>query len=407
MQSRLPFIAVMATIMIDAMGIGLILPVTPDLIEQIMGEDISHAALWGGVLSFTYAAMQFLFGPTIGNLSDRFGRRPVLITSLVILGVDYLIMSVAQSVWLLVLARAMSGIAGATQSTATAYLADTSSKEKRAANFGLVGAAFGIGFVLGPFVGGVLGEIGVRGPFLAAAALALMNATLVYFTVAESLPVEKRRVLEWRRCNPLSALMRLRQIPAIGLLVLVELLFVLSTHVYPVIWSFFATLQFGWSPGMIGASLAAYGLLTALVMGWLIRKILHRLGEVRTALLGLGVNVVALVVVGINTSPVLVFVLMPIIALGAIAGPAIHGIMSNEVSDSEQGELLGVLTSIAGIAAILSPPLAAATFWVFTNENAPVFLPGAPFLVSAILAAGALILFRRWQTGQARQAATE
>lgn len=399
MQSRLPFIVVMSTIMIDAMGIGLIMPVMPDLIGEILGEGVSQAAVWGGALAFTYAAMQFLCGPTLGNISDRFGRRPVLITSLVVLGIDYVLLAVAQSIWLLFLARLMAGIAGATYSTASAYLADSSSKEDRAANFGLVGAAFGIGFVLGPLLGGMLGEFGTRAPFIAAAGLALGNACLAWFALPETLKPENRRAFDWRRGNPLKALMRLRGIPAIGMLVAVEFFYVLSTHVYPVIWSYFATLQFGWSPGMIGVSLGAYGILTALILGLLIRWVLKWLGEMRTAQAGLVINVVALVLVGVNQSGILVFVLMPIITLGAIAGPAIHGMMANRISDSEQGELQGVLTSIAGISAVLSPPLSAATFWAFTNENAPVFLPGAPFLVSALLAAGALVLFHLWRRG--------
>lgn len=397
MKSRLPFVVVLSTIVIDAMGIGLIMPVMPELVSEILGQGVTQAALWGGLLSFTYAGMQFLFGPSLGNLSDRFGRRPILITSLVVLGIDYLVMSVAQTIWLLLIARLMAGVAGATYSTAAAYLADTSSKEKRAANFGLVGAAIGVGFVLGPLMGGLLGELGTRAPFVAAAGLALSNACLAYFVLPETLKPENRRPFEWRRGNPLKALMRLRAIPAIGMLVAVEFLYVLSTHVYPVIWSYFATLQFGWSSGMIGASLATYGILTALILGLMIRWVLKRLGEMRTALLGLIVNILGLLLVGINQSGILVFVLMPVITLGAIAGPAIHGMMANQVSDSEQGELQGVLTSIAAIAAVLSPPLSSAVFWAFTNDNAPVFLPGAPFLVSALLAIGALILFLRWQ----------
>ena len=399
MQSRAPFIIVMATLMIDAMGIGLIMPVMPDLIGEILGQGISSAAVWGSLLSFTYAAMQFLFGPMIGGLSDRFGRRPVLMFSLIVLGIDYMIMAAAQVMWLLILARMMSGIAGATYSTATAYLADSSTREKRAANFGLVGAAFGIGFIIGPAIGGLLGELGSRAPFIAAGLLALGNAVFAYFALPETLTVENRREFQLRRANPLRALLRLKAVPAIGLLLVVDFLYVVATHVYPVIWSYFAKLQFGWSSGMVGASLATYGLTTAIVLGLVIRPILRRLGEVRTAYLGLVMCVVALVVVALIENGAMVFVLMPVIALGAIAGPAMQGMMANEVSDNEQGELQGVLASIAGIAAIISPLISAAAFRTFTKDDAVLFLPGAPFLVAAVLAVAALALFGRWRQG--------
>lgn len=396
MQSRATLFIVLATLMIDAMGIGLILPVMPDLIAEILGQDISHAAVWGGLLTFTYAAMQFVFGPLVGNLSDRFGRRPVLLTSLVVLGIDYMIMAAAPVMWLLFLARLMSGIAGATHSTASAYLADTSAPEERAANFGLVGAAFGIGFVIGPAFGGLLGELGTRAPFIAAGILALGNATFAYFALPETLKPENVRTFSWKRANPLSAMMRVRNIPGIGMLVVVDFLFILSTQVYAVIWSYFAKLQFGWSSGMVGASLATYGLTTAIILGVLIRPILARFGEVRTAYWGLVLSMVGLVVVGLLQTGIWVFILMPLVAIGAIAGPAMKGMMSNQVSDNEQGELQGVLASITGIAVIISPLMSSAVFRIFTADYAPIFLPGAPFLASAALGIVAIFLFQRW-----------
>ena len=296
MQSRAPFVFIIITVALDAMGIGLILPVMPDLIRDLDAGSVSEAAFWGGLLSFTYAAMQFTCGPLLGNLSDRYGRRPVLILSLTFMGLDYLLMAIAPTLWLLFVARFVSGITGATHSTASAYLADISEKGKRAANFGLVGAAFGVGFILGPAIGGLLGELGPRAPFIAAGILALANAAFGYFALPETLPVEKRRAFEWRRANPFRALMRLRRLPMVGGLMLVFFLYSVANYVYPAVWSYFTIERFGWSVGTVGLSLAAFGISSAFVQGWLIRKQIGWMGEHRTAVFGLVMTIVAMVI---------------------------------------------------------------------------------------------------------------
>ncbi|MEM1160922.1 MAG: MFS transporter, partial [Pseudomonadota bacterium] len=251
---------VFVTIALDAMGIGIIIPIMPDLMQELSGEDIGNAALWGGYLAFSYAIMQFLFGPTIGNLSDRYGRRPVLLISLFMLGVDYVVMALAPNLVILFIGRVLSGIAGATHSTATAYIADVTPKEKRAAAFGLVGAGFGVGFVFGPAIGGVIGEFGTRAPFVAAAALAFLNFAYGYFLIPESLPPEKRRNFELHRANPMGALYQMRRVPMVGWFVVAMFLYALSHYVYPAVWSYYTKEKFGWANWEIGVSLAAVGI---------------------------------------------------------------------------------------------------------------------------------------------------
>jgi len=386
MQSRAPFIFIIMTVAIDAMGIGLILPVMPDLLRELRGADIADAAFWGGFLAFTYALMQFLCGPLLGNLSDRFGRRPVLIGSLFCLGVDYLLMAMAPTLLLLFVARFIAGITGATHATASAYLADISDKGKRSANFGLVGAAFGIGFILGPAMGGLLGELGPRAPFWAAAALALGNATFGYFLLPETLKPENRRPLDLTRANPFRALMRVQRLPDMGGLIWVYFLYVVSNYVYPAIWSYYTIAQFGWSTGAVGLSLAMFGVTSAFVQGWLIRRLLVWFGEFRTAIFGLSMHILALLILTSLSSGILVFVFMPIVALGVVAGPAVQGMIADRAGDDVQGEVQGVLASVNAVGVVISPVLMTQVFRQFTAETAPVFLPGAPFLVAAVLA---------------------
>ncbi len=400
MRSRLPFIFIIVTVMLDAMGIGLIMPVMPELIVDLQGETVSSAALIGGLLAFTYSIMQFLCAPLLGNLSDAYGRRIVLLTSLVVMGLDYFLMAVAGSLWLLFIARFLSGVTGATYSTAAAYLADISSRENRAANFGLIGASFGLGFILGPAIGGMLGELGPRAPFVAAGVLALVNAAFGWFAVPETLAAGNRRPLDLARANPLRALLRLREIPAVGGLVLVMFVYTIANYVYPAVWSFFGIERFGWSTGTVGLSLAYYGLLAALAQGVLIRPILRRFGERKTAFAGFALTALGMVVLGFIEDGFWVFALMPITALGVIVTPALQGMAANRVADSEQGELQGVISSANGIAMIVSPLVMTGLFRVFTREGAEVYLPGAPFLLAAVLtlvSMGMLAGIRRWR----------
>ncbi|HEU0222385.1 MAG TPA: TCR/Tet family MFS transporter [Paracoccaceae bacterium] len=395
MRHRLPLIFIIVTVMIDAMGIGLILPVMPDLLRELTGEGIAEAAEWGGLLVFCYSAMQVLFQPLIGNLSDRYGRRPVLLASLVAIGIDYVIMAVAGSLWLLFLARLVSGIAGATYSTAYALIADVSAKDKRAANFGLIGAAFGIGFILGPMTGGLLGELGTRAPFLAAGLLALLNAAFGLAVLTETLAAQNRRRFDWRRANPLLAVARIAALPQIGPLVLVFFIYVVAHMVYPVIWSYFAVAQYGWSPGMTGLSLGVVGVFMALTQGWLIRPALARLGEVRTALSGLVLNVAMMALLPFLWNGWVALAFAPVMAAGVIVTPALQGLMANRTGDDAQGELQGVVASAQGLASLVAPLVMSQTFRAFTAEGTALYLPGAPFLVAAALCTAALLLLLR------------
>ncbi len=384
---------VFVTVLIDSMGIGIIIPVMPDLLREVSGLGLAQAALWGGYLSFSYAAMQFLFSPVLGNLSDRFGRRPVLLISLLTLGLDYLMMAMAPVLWLLFVGRLVAGIAGATHATATAYIADVTPRDQRAAAFGLVGAGFGVGFVIGPVIGGLAGEIGTRAPFYVAAALAFANFVYGALVLPESLPPEKRRRFEFARANPLGALAQIRSMPMVAWFVAVIFLYNIAHFVYPAIWSFYCAAAFGWSAGEIGLSLAAVGIGFAFVQGFLMRRLIDRFGEARTAAIGLAANVVSLAGFGLAPAGWVVYLMIPVSALGAIVAPALNGLMSSRVPDDAQGELQGLLSSVAAVTAIFSPLLMTFIFSAFTSETAPVWLPGAPFLAGAVLMAVAVLPF--------------
>lgn len=385
MQTRLPLTFILITVMIDSMGIGLILPVMPDLIREVEGVSLAQAAVWGGVLSTVFAVMQFLFSPIMGALSDRFGRRPVLLVTLMIMSLDYLVMAVAGSIWLLLAGRIVGGITAATQSTAYAYIADISKPEEKAARFGLIGAAFGIGFVLGPLMGGLLAELGTRAPFYAAAALAAVNLAFGYFVLPETVSDQNRRAFSWRRANPLGAFAQIGSQRGIGPLLVIFFLYQTAFFVYPSVWAFFTQARFGWEPGMIGFSLASFGVAIAIVQGGLIRLILKRLGNRGTVIFGLCFNFFAFLAIALVTNSTVALVLTPMTALGAVVTPALQAIMSRAISDDAQGELQGVITSTGALSMIVSPLIMTTTFFAFTNENAIVFMPGAPFLVSMLL----------------------
>jgi DHA1 family tetracycline resistance protein-like MFS transporter len=393
MPRRLPLFIILLTLVLDAMGIGLMIPVLPDLIREVTGGGIANAALWGGILSATFAGMQFLFGPLLGNLSDRFGRRPVLLVSLFVMALDYIIMALAQTIWLLLAARIAGGITAATQSTAAAYIADISRPEERGANFGLVGAAFGIGFVLGPLMGGLLGEFGTRAPFYAAAALAALNLALGWFFLPESVTDATRRRFSWKRANPLGAVKAISSLPGAGGLLLFMFIYGIAGMVYPAIWPYFGAERFGWGPGMIGVSLGVFGLSMALVQGVLIRWVLAQAGEKRTVLLGIGFDMTGFALLAVLASGWAALALTPVAALGALAGPALQGILSKRVGDDAQGELQGVLTSLNALATIAAPLVMTRIFAAFSGEDAPVYLPGAPFLLSLALVAVSVPVF--------------
>lgn len=402
MSGRLALTFIFITVAIDAMGIGLILPVMPDLIRDLNGGTLGTAAIWGGILATAFALMQFGFGPTIGNLSDRFGRRPVLLVSLLVMALDYLVMAVAGTIWLLLVGRIVGGITAATHSTASAYVADISRPEEKAGNFGLIGAAFGVGFVLGPLIGALLAQYGTRAPFFGAAALSAANLAFGYFVLPETVTDRIRRKFEWRRANPLGAFRHIGSLPGLKRQMLVVFLYGVAFFVYPAVWAYFGQERFGWGPGMIGLSLAAYGISMAVVQAVLIRPIIARIGERRAVIVGIWIEVIGFVALGLTTSGTVALVFTVFSALGSIAGPALQSILSRTADDNQQGELQGTLAAINAVATIVAPLLMTQIFWYFTAAGTAFYLPGAPFLISAVLALACIWLFQTAKAAETR-----
>lgn len=373
------------TLVLDIIGLGIIIPVIPQLIEQLLGvHDISKASIYAGWLTFLYATMQFIFAPLIGSLSDKYGRRPVLLISLFGFGIDYLFLAFAPSILFLFIGRAISGIAGASITTATAYIADISDDTNRAQNFGMIGAAFGIGFIIGPMLGGVLGEFGPRVPFLVAAGLALINTLYGYFVLPESLDKEHRRSFEWKRANPLGALSHFKKYPAvIGLVVALAFIY-LAAHAVQSNWSFANIEKFNWTPKIIGLSLGLVGLLVSLVQGLLIRYINPRLGNEKSVYIGLLLYATGLILFAFATSTWMMFIFLIPYCLGGIAGPALQSIISAHVPKNEQGELQGSLTSVMSVTSIIGPLVMTNLFAYFTNPKHGIYFPGASFLLGAV-----------------------
>lgn len=392
---RLPILFLLVTVMLDAVGIGLIMPVMPDLIRDVQGGSLAQAALWGGVLSTTFAVMQFLFSPGLGNLSDHYGRRPVLLVSLAVMALDYLVMALAGSIWILLLGRVIGGITSATQATASACMADLSEAKDKAANFGLIGAAFGVGFVLGPLIGGTLGALGPRAPFYAAALLAGANLIFGLLVMRETVGDRIRRPFSWARANPLRAFRAVSNLPGVTPLLWVLFIYSVALYVYPAIWAYFTQERFGWSAQAIGLSLALFGIAMALVQGGLIRVALYRLGDRGTVICGLILDFISFGLIAMVTDGRLALILTPVAALGAVVTPALQGIMSRRAPDDAQGELQGVLTSVHALAMILSPLMMTSSFAAFTGASAPIHLPSAPFLLAMLLLLAALALFLR------------
>lgn len=392
---RLPFLFVLSTVMIDAMGIGLVLPIMPELILDVQGGTLASAAVWGGVLSTAFATMQFLFGPVLGNLSDAFGRRPVLLVSLVVMALDYVVMALAGSIWVLLAGRIVGGITAATHSTAAAFMADVSRPQDKAANFGLLGAAFGIGFVLGPLLGGLLGEFGTRAPFWTAAGLSALGFGLGLLVMPETVTEKTRRPFSWNRANPAGSLRAIAALPGIRPLLWVYFLYSVSIYVYPAIWSYFTLERFGWSPQMIGISLGLYGIGMAAVQGGLIRPATRYLGERATVILGMGFEILSFALLAFLTSGAIAMMLIPVTALGAVVTPALQAMMSRATPDSQQGELQGVLTALQALSMILSPLVMTTIFAQFVKPGGTVYLPGAPFLLAlALMLVGFAVFFR-------------
>ena len=402
--SRYALAFIFITMLVDTIGLGIIIPVTPRIIAELMGyaasdpRAMSGSAWWGGWLMFVFALMQFLCAPLIGNLSDRFGRRPVLIASLLALGIDYIITGLAPTLAWLFIGRFLSGIAGASYTTVNAYIADVSPPEKRAANFGLTGAAFSLGFILGPVLGGFLGEIGTRLPFFVAAGLSLLNALFGVFVLKESLKAENRRKFEFWRANPVGALVALRKFPNIVVLCAVIVLMRLAHDANPVIFTYYVYAKFHWTPHMVSYALVVVGALMFVVYAFLTRLVIPRIGEVVSVYIGLCFGAIGFAGYAFSTQTWMMFACMVPFALMGLVMPALNAIMSKGVGPSEQGELQGALACIGGLTSIAAPPLLTNLFSYFTSARAPVYFPGAAFLTASLFLVLAALVFARLRT---------
>lgn len=386
-----PLHIILFTLLIDAIGVGLVFPIMPELMARVGAGDAAEGSVWGGLLMAAYAGSQFLFAPIVGGLSDARGRRPILILALGLLAVDYVLMALAWSYWVLLLGRAMAGMAGATYVTATAYIADVSPREERAANFGLIGAAFGIGFVLGPVLGGVAAAWHVTAPFWIAAGLSALNMVLALFVLPESLKAENRRPFARADLNPFAKMVEALRLPQLALPLALLFVFEFANMVYPVIWAFWLTALFDWTPAAIGMSLAAYGIGVAISQGLVMRPMIRHAGEGGTLTVALLAGLVALVGFGLTTEVWMVYAILPIACLSDLAPATMTAITANRVGDDRQGLVQGVIAALGAVSAIVAPLVLTVVFRAFADESGP-HLPGAPFLFSAVLILGILPL---------------
>jgi len=386
---------ILVTLFLDILGIGIVIPVLPGLVTSFTGGDASAAAPWYAALAAVYAAMQFLFAPLIGALSDRFGRRKVILASLTAFGASYLILAVAPSLLWLFVGRVVAGITGATITAANAYIADVSTPQTRARNFGFVGVAFGLGFVFGPAIGGLLGGIGLRVPFYAAAFVALLGALYGLFVLPESLPPERRRAFSWRRADPFRALVGLRAYPLVAGLAFAFLFFSLAQRGLETVFVLYTDYRFGWGPRENGLALALVGVMAAIVQGGLVRPLVARLGERRTIVAGLTVSTLGFVGYGLASQGWILLAVIAVASLGAVAGPAIQGLIAGTVPASEQGSVQGTLTSMLSLTAIVAPLVSGGLFGMFTGERSIAELPGMPSFAGAVFLVVALALVIR------------
>lgn len=395
------------TVLIDMIGFGLIIPVMPELIGELTGLPANEAVLLGMVLIISYAAMQFICAPIIGALSDRFGRKPVLLAALAGFAIDYTIMGFAPVFWLLLVGRLLAGVFGASYSTANAFIADITPPEQRAGRFGMIGAAFGLGFTFGPLIGGYLGDLfGPRAPFFAAAILAGLNFIYGLIVLPETLAPENRRQFDWKRANPFGALMQIRKYPAVLGLMSAVFLMLIGHAVFPATWSYYSAHRYGWDSGDIGLSLMVVGISSAIVMGGLTRILVPKLGEWRAITLSLVLGSVAYIAYGLASAGWMVYAIIVAGALGGIGQPALQGIMSRIVPPNAQGELQGAMTSLQSLSMIFGPLAMSPLFNYFSSADAPVQIPGAAFFLAGLLTVVALVvarLARRSDDGRANE----
>ena len=396
-KTNLPIKIIIFTVILDSVGIGIMIPVLPSLMTDVLpGKTVAEAAVWGGILASIFAVMQFICGPILGSLSDTFGRRPVILVSLVFMAFDYIIMGLATSVWMLLFGRVLGGITASTHSTAAAYVADISSSEQKAARFGYIGAGFGIGFVLGPIIGGLLGEIGPRIPFFAAAIVSALNAAACYFFLPESLKNKNVKQFLLRNINPFNTFKVITKFDSLKVFLLVFLLYSISTAVYAAIWPYFTAERFSWSPGMIGLSLTVYGLCFAFIQGVLVQPTINLIGRYNTVLLGFGTEIVAMVLIAIMTNGWFLIALTPLASLGVIGQPALTALMSDQVDERNQGSLQGVISSLTALSMIITPLSMTWILAQFSNQSSEIYFPGAPFIASAILLTICVSVFLFW-----------
>jgi MFS transporter, DHA1 family, tetracycline resistance protein len=382
-QAAIGFIFI--TMLIDIIGLGIIIPVIPKLIKELIHGDISEAAKYGGWLLFAYAITQFVFSPLIGNLSDKYGRRPVILISLFGFSLDYLLLAFSPTITWLFVGRIIAGITGASITTASAYIADISTPENRAKNFGLIGAAFGLGFIIGPVIGGFLGQYGARIPFYAAAVLCLLNFLYGLFILPESLDPEHRRDFSWKRANPVGAILSLKKYPTlIGLIVATFILYVAS-HAVQSNWSYFTIYKFGWDEKMVGISLGVVGVLVGAVQGGLIRYINPKIGNQKSIYIGILLYALGMFLFAFASESWMMFVFLMPYCLGGISGPALQSVVSEQVPANEQGEIQGTLTSLMSASSIIGPPMMSYIFYYFTHKSAPFQFAGAPFVLGGFL----------------------
>ena len=386
---------IFVTLVLDILGIGLIIPILPKLVESFEGGSVTAASHTFGLLAALYSLMQFLCAPLLGSLSDRFGRRPVILASLLGSGLDYFLLAFAPNLAWFFVGRIIAGVTGANFAAATAYIADVSPPEKRAANFGMIGAAFGLGFIAGPALGGLLGNVGLRVPFLVAGGLTLLNWLYGWLMLPESLVVENRRAFSWARSNPVGSLLHLRRHPVAFGLTGSYFLMHLAHQALPSTWVLYTSYRYHWSVGQTGVSLAIVGLMAAIVQGGLTRFIIPRLGEKKATTIGLAIGAATFAGYGFATEGWMIYTLLVVGSLGGITGPAVQALISRGVGANEQGGVQGSLTSLASIAGIIGPPIATALFAHFIEGTASIQLPGAAFFFSAVLVVGAMLLALR------------
>ena len=392
-KAALAFIFI--TVLMDSIGFGIILPVLPQLIMEVTGEGLSAAARYGGWLLFVYAFMQFLSAPVLGNLSDRFGRRPVLLLSLLAFALDYVLMGWAPTIAWLFLGRFIAGISASTFGIANAYIADIFPPEERAQNFGLIGAAFGVGFIVGPVLGGILGGFGPRVPFYATAGLVFGNFLFGLLVLPETLKKENRRTFEITRANPLGAFNQLLKYPVVFGLVAANFLYMLAHHSLPATWSYYTIEKFQWSEREVGWSLGAVGVCMMIVQGFLIRLVIPKFGPERVAYFGLVCSALSFIGYAISPFGWVVYVFIILGAGMGLVGPAVNGIMSSHIPANAQGELQGAIGSVASLASILSPPIMTQLFSYFSGASAPVYFPGAAFVAAGLMTLVSLMMFAR------------